>query len=98
MVARLTEVLDELGWVLDFRQFGNAALAIQFELPARDLSRLRGALATVPISLSDASLDALSAFEDALEAELPDEVAGSLHVTFFHSEPDLRIPVPAVPG
>jgi hypothetical protein len=98
VVARLTAVLGDVGWILDFRQFSNSALSVQFEVPAREAPALRSALAELPVVLSRESAEELAALEEASAAELPDPVPASLHLTFVHSEPDLRIPVPAVPG
>ena len=98
VVARLAAVLNELGWVLDFSQFSNSALTLRFELAARNAPRLRSALAELPVALSRGSVEELAALEQDSAGELPDPVPGSIHLTFVHSEPDLRIPVPAVPG
>ena len=98
VVAGLTEVLNEAGWIVDFRQFSNMALAVQFELSPREAPRFRELLATLPVKLSTESLAALAAMESSPVAQLPDPLPGAIHVTFVHSEGDLRIPVPAVPG
>lgn len=98
VVARLAAVLNDLGWVVDFSQFSNSALTLRFELAARNAPRLRSALAELPVALSRGSAEELAALEQASAGELPDPLPGSVHLTFVHSEPDLRIPVPAVPG
>ena len=98
VVARLAAVLNDLGWVVDFSQFSNSAMTLRFELAARNAPRLRSALAELPVALSRGSAEELAALERASSGELPDPLPGSVHLTFVHSEPDLRIPVPAVPG
>ena len=97
-MGRLTAVLNELGWILASHPYSNIALAIDFEMSAQGPSRLRSALAALPLALSDASLEALARLENTPVPELPDGIAGSLHITFVHSEPDLHLEIPAVPG
>lgn len=98
VVEGLTAALGAVGWILDFRQFSNMALAVQFEVPPEGAARLRAALEGLPISLDAASGEALARLERTPAGDLPDTVPGSVNVVFVHSEPDLRIPVPAVPG
>jgi len=98
VVARLVSALNEIGWITDFTQFSNAALTVQFEMPQDRIPRLRPALASLPLSLTSASLEVLPRLECATASPPSENVSGSLQVTFVHAEPDLRIPVPAVPG
>jgi len=98
LVAELTTALNELGSVLDSQQFSNLALAIHFEISARNMPNLRPALMALPMSLSNSSLEALDSLENAESEELPSEIAGSLNITFVHNEPDFRMHIPAVPG
>lgn len=98
VVADLTARLNDLGWILDFHQFSNLALSVQFEVAPRQVPAVRSALASVPMHLSGQSQAAIAAIESVPLADLPDPVPASIHVTFLHGEPDLRIPVPAVPG
>ncbi len=95
LVAKLTDALNAVGSVLDSHQFSNIALSIQFEMPAQKMAPLRAALVALSMVLSADSLDAL---ERAQTANLAGEIAGSVHVTFVHNEPDLRAHIPAVPG
>jgi len=44
------------------------------------------------------SLDEESVMSLSKNAEAGVIVKGNLNVTFIHSDPDLRIPVPAIPG
>jgi hypothetical protein len=98
VVSELTATLNDLGWILDHHQFSNMALNVAFEIPSSSIRKLRVALVGLPIHLSGQSLEAITALEDASASALPDLIAGSIHVSFIHSEPDLRVPVPAVPG
>jgi hypothetical protein len=98
VVEALTAALGVVGWIVDFRQFSNMALAVQFEMPPASAAGLRRALEPLPLTLSAATAEALARLESAPPSTLPDPVPGSVSVTFVHSEPDLRIPVPAVPG
>jgi hypothetical protein len=98
LVAQLTEVLNKVGAVLDSHQFSNIALAIQFEVSARKVSRLRPSLLALPLSFSNSSIMALETIENAKGSELPEEIFGSINITFAHNEPDLLMHIPAVPG
>jgi hypothetical protein len=96
--SALSAALSDLGWILDFKQFSNLALSVRFEMPRDNVTKVRAAMAALPLRLADHSLEALAVLEGAAASELPDPVPAGIHVTFIHSEPDLRIPVPAVPG
>ena len=82
------------GYVLDYNQFSNLAVCFTLELPPAGFNRLRQALGEIGVILPPPSAEELAA--GAGQAGL--EVAGSLRIDFEHKEPDLRIPIPAVPG
>jgi hypothetical protein len=98
LVSALTATLNELGWVLDHQQFSNLALTVTFEIALENVPRIRAGLNALPLELSDESLEAMAALEGASATALPDPVPGSIHLAFVHSDPDLRVRVPAVPG
>lgn len=82
------------GYVLDYRQFSNHAVVFTLELPPVGFARLRHALAGAGMILDPPGAD-----EAALAASLSEAPApGTLRLEFTHDEPDLRIPIPAVPG
>ncbi|AOS44238.1 hypothetical protein Verru16b_01299 [Lacunisphaera limnophila] len=82
------------GHVLDYNQFSNLAVCFTLELPPAGFARLRQSLATIGVHLPPPSPEELA----AAAAPAGTEVAGSLRINFEHDEPDLRIPIPAVPG
>lgn len=87
------------GWILDFKLFSNISICINFELPVNEAIKLRNALEQTDVILSDASLRAFNEIVREAEQESPwEDLRGSLQLTFIHDEPDLRIPVPMVPG
>lgn len=98
LVGQLAAVLNELGWVLESHPYSNIALAIDFEISAGNVPKLRPALVALPLAWSDSSLDALAGIERTLLADRPGDLQGSVHVTFVHAEPDLHLDIPAVPG
>lgn len=98
LVAQLVAVLNGLGAVLDSHPFSNLALAVDFEVSGPRAAQLRTALLALPMAFSNASLEVLTALGETSVADLPAEITGSLNVTFVHHEPDLRLPIPAVPG
>jgi len=82
------------GHVLDYNQFSNLAVNYTLELPPAGFARLRQALGEIGVNLWPPSTEELAAGQAAAGSE----IAGSLRIDFEHNEPDLRIPIPAVPG
>lgn len=85
-------ISDGGGWITGFRQFSNASIALDLDVTASRLPELHAAIEAVGLTLSPTL------------AELPepppgqDEMPVALRIDFVHDEPDLIIPVPAVPG
>ena len=79
--------------------FSNVAITITLEVEADRLRALWGALETTGLQLFDESVAELAKLCESIGPEgLSDhELAGTLHITFVHNEPDLEIDVPAVP-
>lgn len=94
MIARLRDAFQK-GYadLVDFQMFSNTAISISFEVPGHHLTELREALVSTHMSLDEESVTSLSK-----NAEAGVIVKGNLNATFIHSDPDLRIPVPAIPG
>lgn len=86
------------GWILDFTLFSNVSICLNFELPVNQVNRLRDALLTTDLWWSESSLQAFEDFAAPSLQEEPPDLRGTLQITFIHDEPDLRIPVPMVPG
>jgi hypothetical protein len=82
------------GYVLDYKQFSNLAVCFTIELPPDGFAKLRQKLTDLNVTLEPPSEDELALVEKTAEEDVP----GSLRITFIHKEPDLRIPIPAVPG
>jgi hypothetical protein len=82
------------GYVLDYKQFPNLAICFTIELPATGFAKLRNKLAELKVIL-EPPIDEEIALGDETE-EL--DITGSLRIAFLHEEPDLRVPIPAVPG
>jgi hypothetical protein len=74
--------------------FSNVSINLSFEIPASRIGSLRDALELMDLHLSTSSLESIAHRSD----EPSGDIAGSLHITFIHNEPDLRIRVPAIPG
>lgn len=84
------------GWILDFKLFSNLSALISFELPQENLVTFQDALSKIGLQLNEASLQAIHDLADQQTA--PAEISATLQITFIHNEPDLRIPVPMIPG
>lgn len=93
MTARVRQALGSAGaWILGHQEFSNISLCIRFETNAHHLASLERELLSSGIQLDPASLLCLR--QPAASSEL----AGSLQITFLHSEPDLRQFIPPIPG
>jgi hypothetical protein len=94
MIAKLRDALQGAGAdLIDFQMFSNTAISLSFELLGKHLEELASAFVSSALSLDDESVERLRQIYE------PEQVlSGSLNVTFIHSEPDLRIPVPPIPG
>jgi hypothetical protein len=69
MIGRVERAVSACGGsILDFRQFSNASVCLDFEIAASRLGRLRDALAATGLRLSAASLDALAAASASADA------------------------------
>ena len=98
MISRVKEAMTTSGaWVLDVRQFSNVSICFNFEFPRRNAARLRDALASTGLRLTEEGDDSISSVSDLIASDGAD-VSGTLQITFIHNEPDLRIKVPAIPG
>lgn len=82
------------GWVTGFQQFSNVSVCIQFEMAAACLALLFARLDGLGLQFSDASRRLTGEVAAKPEAE----VMGTFQLTFFHSDPDERMVIPAVPG
>lgn len=103
MISLVREaILAGGGHVLDFHMFSNAAICINFEVPAGNVGRLYSSLKATGLRLSQESHDLLSDCRDESgelgERTTAPEIAGALQIAFIHNEPDLRIEVPPIPG
>jgi hypothetical protein len=85
---------DAGGYVLDYKQFSNLAICFTIELPATGFSKLRNKLAELKVILEPPTEKEIALGEETAELD----IAGSLRIAFLHEEPDLRVPIPAVPG
>ena len=90
------------GYVLDFHMFSNAAICINFEVPAGNIEKLYSSLKGTGLRLSQESHELLAGCRNQSsetgEGAGAGEVMGTLQITFIHNEPDLRIEVPPIPG
>lgn len=92
-------ILKTGGDILDAHFFSNISLCVNFELSAQRIEQLQTALADIHLQLSTESLELLAAFgTPAKRYDQETSVPGTLQITFIHSEPDLRIEVPPIPG
>jgi hypothetical protein len=96
MMVRLRDAINANGgWVTDFYQFSNLSVCLNFEIGIERLPLLGAALQSAGVQLA-------SRTEALLRSNAPEQATGevhcTLHVTFVHDEPDLRIQTLAVPG
>ena len=95
-ICRVKGSMDACGaWILNVTSFSNMSICFNFEIPGSSIPHLRDALAKTELLLSAETIDDL---ESVALRNLRSDVAGSLQITLMHNEPDLKIPVPAIPG
>lgn len=98
MIERVKTALSQSGaYILNFHMFSNASLVLQFEAPSDQLARLGPALQATGLRLEQRSQEILDAWGKQAAAKARD-IPGTLQITFIHTEPDLIIEVPMVPG
>jgi hypothetical protein len=95
-------IIESGGWILDFKQFSNVSVCINFEIPARHVEKLRRALKAIDLRTTQESDEALSSYsglqDHAISVRDESDISGTLQIIFIHNEPDLRRDVPAIPG
>ncbi|MFO0890506.1 MAG: hypothetical protein U0790_15355 [Isosphaeraceae bacterium] len=85
-------ISDAGGWITGFRQFSNSAVALDLEINPSRLPALYAAIEAAGIPLSPPCA------EQPVPPPDIEDWQGALRLEFDHDEPDLIIPVPAVPG
>jgi len=95
-IDRIKESLGACGaWITSVTSFSNMSICFNFEISGSSIPQLRDALARTQLQLST---ETINNFESLPLRNLRDEVSGSLQITLLNNEPDLKIPVPAIPG
>jgi hypothetical protein len=89
-------VCEAGGYVLDYNQFSNLAVCFTIELPPDGFAKLRRRLTEIGVVLETPTEEEVAA--STVNSDASAIVPGSLRLDFRHSEPDLRIPIPSVPG
>ena len=91
----MERILASGGVILDHQQFSSQLLRLSIEIRRERLGELIAGIEAAGVSLSQTSIDEA----EAMSREASDErIPGTLVVRFVSDEPDLRIPIPAVPG
>ncbi|TDL76096.1 hypothetical protein [Peribacillus frigoritolerans] len=87
------------GWVTNHTMYSNKIIVINFEIEVKGVKDLLSLLNSNGISLFDESIKIAKDFpENLVEANKDKEIMGSVNITFINDEPDIRIPVPPIPG
>ncbi len=95
VTAAASDAVGEAGgYILDYMQFSNLAVCFTIELPPAGFAKLRKKLADLRVILEAPSDEEMGLTEGSTREDIP----GSLRIDFHHQEPDLRIPIAAVPG
>ena len=95
-IGQVKELMSACGaWIISVTSFSNMSICFNFEITGSSIPQLREALAKTEFQSSTETLNEL---ESVALRNLTNDVAGSLQVTLIHNEPDLKIPVPAIPG
>jgi len=95
VTAAASDAVGEAGgYVLDYKQFSNLAVCFTIELPPAGFAKLRKKLTDLGVILETATNEEMGLIDGSTREDIP----GSLRIDFQHQEPDLRIPIAAVPG
>ncbi|MBK8314126.1 MAG: hypothetical protein IPL01_08920 [Acidobacteria bacterium] len=101
MITFIKEVIDESGgWISNFTLFSNISIGVDFVIPAGNSLRLLAALESGGLQLNESGrrdIETQANLQDQ-SSETGSEVTVRMNVTFVHDDPDLRIPIPAIPG
>ena len=82
-------------WIVRVTSFSNMSICFNFEIPGKSILQLLDALTSEQLQLS---LESINQLEAIALRNLTSDVSGSLQITIMHNEPDLKIPVPTIPG
>lgn len=94
MIAKVRDALIASGgWIIDFHEYSNVSLCLNFEISGQKIPPLLAALRQEGLELTEESQSL-----QAAKGGESDGVSGTLQITFIHQDPDLIIPVPAIPG
>jgi hypothetical protein len=95
VTSAASEAVGEAGgYVLDYKQFSNLAICFTIELPTTGFAKLRKQLVELKVVPEPPTGGEIALGEETEELD----ITGSLRIAFLHEEPDLRVPIPAVPG
>jgi len=99
-VFEIKERIDAAGGcVTDHQQFSNRLLRLTFEIAAERLDALLRGLEAAGLSLTRTTVESSIAAAQRAAADAPDVcMTGTLAIRFMSDEPDLRVPVPPIPG
>ncbi|WP_338780160.1 hypothetical protein [Metabacillus sp. FJAT-52054] len=87
------------GWVTNHTMYSNKIIVINFEMEVKGVKELIHLLNSNGMTLFEDSLKIIADFpENLVEADKEKEIMGSINITFINDEPDIRIPVPPIPG
>lgn len=87
------------GAILDHQQFSNRILSLSIEFSRARFENLLVAIESAGVSLMQTSVNDATDEAAGLAQEAPQtKITGSLVIRFISDEPDLRVPVPAIPG
>lgn len=85
-ISQVCDAVSEAsGWIVDQSFFSNIAATVNFEMPSHSLQTFQDALKEKGLKVH---------VEGELPAAGPDDVRGTVSLTFSHSEPDLKRDVP----
>lgn len=101
MITFIKEVIDQSGgWISNFTLFSNISMGVDFIIPAERSSSLLAALEKSGLQFNESGRRDLEEQENLQDqsSETGSEVTVRMNVTFVHDDPDLRIPIPAIPG
>lgn len=95
ITAVSSAVAEANGWIDDVNFFSNISVTLRFVIPSSSGCTLVRLLSAQPLKLDSSSIGELTALAGLVPGK---EIACSVQITFFHTEPDLHRQIPHVPG
>lgn len=84
--------------VTDFHKYSNFSVCLNVEIEAQELPGMYDAVLLPGLRIAPERNVFLGPYDEILKADPGKSLIGTVAIAFLHTEPDLKIETPAVPG